>query len=308
MRGDTYRCFSCPDKGDVIHAAQVIWRESFLEAVKRLGGGSVGEGGEEFRKERAAKRLKDERDAEVKAAKTAEAIRRIQAATSEFRNEPDVLNYLTEERRLPLHLIRQAQDKKIIGFLPANPARATDLLVDAVGFDLLRESELWKPDAKLPGMAYRPLVSFLPGFSSAEFRLIGEIREGWQKSVRYGSLEYPYWWEGQEDQGLACEGWIDQVSAIALGFKGHVMALPGCNSMRIEWFLKATKKYGIRRWIIGLDNDLSREDGKNPGQEWAKKICDALTENSILNYNHPPECGDINDVLRSRFGRKGGRP
>lgn len=300
VRGDQYMCFSCPDKGDVIHAAEILWQKDFLEAAQLLGGGHVGMVDESRRQERSDAKRKADEEAKIKAAKTAEAIRLIQDATSGFRNEQQVLDYLTKVRRLPLSIVRQAQDKKMIGFLPANWQRATDVLIEAVGVDLLRDSGLWKPDSKLPGIAYRPLVSFLPRCTSAEFRLIDVVKEGWQKSVRYGLLEYPYWWEGEENgQGMACEGYLDVLSGVALGFKGSIMGIPGCNSMRVEWFLKASEKRNIKRWIIGLDNDVGREDGRNPGQEWALRYCEVLKHNGLVAYNHPPTSGDLNDVWRA---------
>lgn len=298
VRQDTWKCFSCDDRGDVIRAAEKLWGMTFLEAAKELGGESTIVRSHTPRPiDRSAETAKAKANADLMRA----VFKKLHAACQPYRDQEDVLRYLVDERRLPLPIVRQAQQRGMVGFLPTDPSMAKKVLVDAVGEQLLHQSGLWKPDKKLPGVAYRPLVFFLPGGSSAEFRLIGKIQEGWNKSIRYGPLEYPYWWLGTAHQALIVEGLIDVLSAVALGFNGHILGLPGCSSVRSDWFEAASKRYQIRRWIIGTDNDLGKENGKNPGQEWALNISELLTELDLPNYIHPPKAGDINDELRARY-------
>ena len=303
VRNDsTYKCFSCPDRGDVIHAAELLWGlPSFLEAAKALAGDRG-----EHHKSTVPKRdrAKEEADAKAKTELMRTVFSKLQLACQEFHNEPVVMQYLTGtgegERCLPIGVIREAQRRGMVGFLPSNASAAKKVLMQAIGKDQLQESGLWKPDKQLPGIAYRPLVFFLPGMSSAEFRVVGQVKDGWNKSVRYGSLEYPYWWEGTDPQALVVEGVIDMLSAIAMGWRGHVMGIPGCNSVRQEWFVAAADRYEVKRWVIALDNDVNTESGRNPGQEWAARVSEMMTDVKLPNCIHAPEAGDLNDIVRAR--------
>ncbi len=307
VRNDTtYKCFSCPDKGDVIHAAELLWGlPSFLAAAKALDGDQ----GDKYQST-VPKRDRAAEEAEAKA--HAELMKlvfgKLQLACQAFKNDPVVLKYLTgtdeakNERCLPLGVVREAQRRGMLGFMPSDSRAAQRLLVDAIGEDLLRQSGMWKPDKKLPGVAFRPIVFFLPGMSSAEFRIAEKGEVGSQKSIRYGQLEYPYWWEGTNPQAMVVEGMVDLMSAVAMGFRGHIMGLPGCNSVRQEWFVAASKRYDIKRWVIALDNDLKKqaEIGRNPGQEWAARVSAMLTDVDLPNCIHAPENGDLNDIVCSR--------
>lgn len=301
VRDGHYRCFSCPDSGDVIHAHELLYGMSFLDAAKELAGPQISS--------RKVERPRIDRSAEVaeahaKAARMREVFSKLQAACQSMHNELVVLNYLfgsgKNERCIPMDVIREAQARGMVGFMPHKPADAKAFLIESVGEDLLKASGLWKPDKKFPGIAYRPLVFFLPGMSSAEFRMIGEVKPGQQKSMRYGPLEYPYWWKGTDSQVMIVEGMIDLMSAVAMGWKGHLLGLPGCNSVRAQWFEAASKRYRIRRWVIALDNDADKETGRNPGQEWSARISEMLNELKLANYIHTPPSGDLNDILKAR--------
>jgi len=290
-----WHCFSCGEHGSILDAAMKLWGCPIWVAAERLIGVKS-----DFKH---VARPKIDRSAELAAAaerttKMRKAFMAIQQACAEFANEVEPLRYLTDYRKIPLSIVREGQRRGMVGFLPADSNRAKEVLLSAVGEDLLRETELWKPDKKLPGIAYRPLVFFLPNLSSAEFRLIGEIREGWTKSIRYGTLEYPYWWQGTDAQCMIVEGAIDVMSAVALGFNGHVLGLTGCNTFNDAWFPAAAKRHGIKRYVVALDNDVGKK--LNPGQMWAKNLHEVITTQGIPCLIKTPESGDINDILKAR--------
>lgn len=293
----TWKCHKCGEHGSIIDAAMFLWGCDNVEAVRQLLGVSD-------RGPRPVAAVVD-RSAEEAAAKRRSALMRLafsklQEAAQDFKNDPDCLRYLTVTRRIPLDVVRAAQERGMVGFMPSNNRRAKAVMVEALGETLLRETGLWKPDKELPGIAYRPLVFFLPGMTCAEFRVIVDVPKGWSKSIAHGPKEYPYWWLGADDQCLIAEGLIDVMSAVALGFRGHVMGLPGCNNIREDWLTKSAARYKIERFVIGLDNDA--DDPLNPGQTWAKKIAGMCTAANLPSFIKTPKQGDINDILRARFG------
>ena len=293
----TWKCHRCGDHGSIIDAGMFLWGCDNVEAVRKLLGVSE-------RGPRPVAAVVD-RSAEEAAAKRRASLMRLafsklQEAAQDFKDQPDCLRYLTQARRIPLEIVRTAQERGMVGFMPSNHRRAKAVMVEALGEDLLRETGLWKPGKELPGIAYRPLVFFLPGMTCAEFRVIVDVPKEWSKSIAHGPKEYPYWWMGTDNQCLMAEGLIDVMSAVALGFRGHVMGLPGCNNIREDWLTKAAARYNIERYVIGLDNDV--DDPLNPGQTWAKKISAMCTAANLPSVIKAPERGDLNDILRARFG------
>lgn len=291
----TWKCHKCGEHGSIIDAGMFLWGCDNVEAVRKLLGVSD-------RGPRPIAAPVDRSAEEAAAKRRADLMRlafsRLQEAAQDFKNEPDCLRYLTVKRKIPMDTVRMAQDRGMVGFMPSNNRRAKAVMVEALGEELLRETGLWKPDKELPGIAYRPLVFFLPGMTSAEFRVIVDVPEGWSKSIAHGPKEYPYWWTGTDDQCLVAEGLIDVMSAVALGWRGHVMGLPGCNNIREDWLTKAAARYKIERYVIGLDNDV--DDPLNPGQTWAKKISAMCSAANLPSFIKAPERGDLNDILRAK--------
>ncbi|TXH00008.1 MAG: hypothetical protein E6R08_00815 [Nevskiaceae bacterium] len=294
----TWKCHSCGAKGSIIDAAMAIWECSNVEAVNRLLGISD-------RGPRKAAAAFDheafERARQERATLMRSAFVKLQAACQQFRNEPDCMAYLTKVRCLPERVVREAQERGMLGFMPANAARAKSAMVEAVGQPLLQQTGLWKPEKEVPGIAYRPLVFFMPGLTSAEFRVVGEPRKGWSKTLTMGQKEYPFWWEGTGSTCLIDEGFIDMLSAVALGFRGHIMGLPGCNNLRPEWLVKSAERYSISEYLIGLDNDV--DDPNNPGQTWAQRISELLSERFLNHSIKAPKSGDINEILKAKVAQ-----
>ena len=295
-----WACHKCGEKGSIIDAGAFMWTCSPLEAARSLLGISSSDE-RKVQKLPPAREVDDAAEAEAKA-KRAAALRdvfgRLQRACLDMRDEPKCLAYLVEERKLDIDVVRQAQASGMVGFLPSDSRQALGFLKEVVGEQLLRESELWKKDAKSPAIAYRPLVFFMPGVHSAEFRVIKATEQGSAKSITYGLKKYPHWWNGSEPQCLITEGLIDGLSAVTMGFKGHVMALPGCNNVSLEWLSKAAARYKLSRFVIGLDNDV--DDPDNTGQEAAQKISKMCMAINVPSFIKAPVKGDINDILRAR--------
>lgn len=291
----SWTCHRCGKGGSIIDAGMFLWGCSALEAVKKLLG--ITESGP--RKVAAEyDHAAEEAERKRRLVVMREAFCKLQEACQSFRDDENCLRYLSVKRAIPVGVIREAQMRGMVGFMPSNHDHAKRVMVEALGKDLMQEAGLWKPDKRLPGIAYRPLVFFMPGMAGAEFRTIVDVPEGWSKSIAYGLKDYPYWWAGTEPKCLITEGLIDLLSAVALGFRGHIMGVPGCKSMREEWLEKSAERYSIRKFIIGLDNDVDHPD--NPGQAAAREIAEMLQKRNLPHCINAPERGDINDILRAR--------
>lgn len=280
VKDDHFRCFACPAKGDVIDAASMAWGKEPREAALEL----MGAGNEIVNNYVPTKPLPvHERD--ESALRMAIDILSKEARTL----DPAVIAYL-EERRIPAALCREACKRGVMASLPAVPAQAKEFLFDVLGEELLLKSGLLKPQKKAPAIAFRPLIFFAYGKTSAEFRVITPVKEGDQKVIRYGSIA-PGAWQGSDDI-LMTEGYIDMLSSIVLGYTESIIVLPGCENWRPEWFHKLKG----RRVLLALDND-------GPGlaaNEKLKPVLDA--QGAIVSlYPHREGIKDLNNELCSRF-------
>lgn len=289
--GQYWRCFRCGGKGDVVAAAAAHFGCADLEAAKKLLEKS----------EKAIPRVDivPVQDVDVAAKNQAmmEAFECLHYRLSGYWDER-VADYLTHSRMLPQNLVRSAwKEKGILRMLPFDPAASINLLKDACGEDLLRASGLWRDGAKAPGVAFRPLIFFLPKRDSAEFRLARDPKRNEPKAIRYGHAELPWFWQGKANHYAIVEGAIDMVSMIAMGYEGSVIGLPGCNNWRDEWLTG----YAGKKVHVVLDNDLDKD---NPGQHWAKKLSTVLVENGAkVIIKSPPPGQDINDILKQKLAK-----
>lgn len=308
------KCHRCGEGGDIIDAATVLWGVDTNTAIRKLLGKSTDS--PKIQIKQRVIRPQEEIDQEEMAQTAAlrEAIRKIQSAAESHKDNPACLDYLLIERSLPISLVREAQRRKMLCFMPHDPKDCKDFLMEHVGEELLKASGLWKEGSKAPAIIWRPLVFILPGCHSAEFRNLGESSEDSPKSIRYGTAKLPFVWRAAQpsDRAMIVEGFIDMLSSVALGFGGHVVGLPGCNNWQLEWFQVIANSLGVTRWIEALDNDdeeVDDEDAlekglklKNPGQFWANRLHKALSELNMQQVRHaPPVNMDINDVLRDRM-------
>lgn len=313
LKGDShYKCHRCGDHGDIVEAAMKLWGKSNWQCALILTGNSSERPAPQLTQRQVQSQEEiDKADAE-KAAALREALVKIHQVTESYKDNEACLDYLTIERGLPIELVREAQRRKMLGFLPIEPNRARELVLEAVGKDLLLASGLWKEGKKSSAIFFRPLVFFLPGFHSAEFRILGEPEGDNPKSIRYGIAKYPYVWRGakQSRRAVVVEGFIDMLSAVALGYQGHVIGLPGCNNWDIDQLKEVGSILNIAEWVVAFDNDNEELDDekslatgvlKNPGQAWADRLQKALNEQHLPNVRHaPPANMDINKILQQR--------
>lgn len=292
-----YFCHRCKDRGSIIDAAMKLWGLDFKEALEKLVAG----------RSHAVKRVpidpeKLKKDDAVRNDKIAEVLKRLQPVMAEFSDDFRCIQYLTKERKLPIEVIREAQKRGIVGFLPSNCKRAEEKVIAAVGEQLLREAGMWKEGAKRPSICYRPIVFMLPGHRSAEFRIIGQPKKDMLKSIRFGTqLKYPFVWRAKDGvkSAVVVEGCIDMLSMVALGYQGHVIGLPGCNSWKREWFSSLRAALAIEGYTLALDNDSGST--LNPGQTALLVLKEALDEMGIPNSKKElPPNSDINEILKSK--------
>lgn len=290
--GQKWRCFSCGKGGDVIDAAAFLWGIPHRDALHRLAKEQWVSDTVPVTRNSRAKTEEDQKKAQQAALN--EVLKRLQKAVAGYVPEDEVIAYLTRhdeehQRGIPGRIVAQAQARGMLGFLPNNPLKARMFLEDRVGKDLLIQAGLWNPEKKMPAIAYRPLVFFMPGMDSAEFRLAREAGEGERKAIRYGSASRPWYWPGEDGSKLAVvEGAIDLLSMVALGFKGDIAGLPGATVWRPEWFAGAGKVYTC------LDPDKA-------GKTATSRILAACGRLGIEAVDRSPVEGDVNDILRSRL-------
>jgi len=159
------------------------------------------------------------------------------------------------QRGIGRQTIKEASERGLLRMLPSDPAAARDVLLRAAGgAERLVEAGLWAGrSSSWPAQAFRPLVFFV-GETSSEWRLIDHQGTQYPKSIRLGVLTKPMVWRADPAEVVVVEGAIDLLSLVEMGEKRTIMALPGVNAWRIEWFAAAHKAYGSR-FVIALDND-----------------------------------------------------
>ena len=290
----TFNCFRCGAHGSIIDAAMMLWKVDNLEAAKMLAGDRVGES-----VVKRTPKTEQETQAEVERRDALHEVYLKLIGPSSSRTDAKIEKYLCIDRSLPFSLVREAQKRKMLGFLPSNPNEAFTMLVDTVGEPLLRKADLWKTDKKMPGIVFRPIIFFFPGLKSAEFRIIGEPTGENLKSRRYGTTDYPWFWKGSDGRGaMLTEGFIDMLSSVALGYTGHILGMPGCNNWKPEWLLKFHENMGINGFDLAFDNDS--KDPDNPGQKWSENAGKVLTENNIAYRHLKLPDGDLNVLLKRK--------
>jgi hypothetical protein len=213
--------------------------------------------------------------------------------------EPQVSAYL-EGRAIAQNVIAEAWQRGILGSMPAEPQRCADWLAAVCGEDLLRKAELWSADKRRPWPSYRQLLVFAGGMHSCELRTIHAAQPGdksYRKSLSIGTHAYPVFWtaKGTASSCLVVEGVIDLLSAVTLGYPGHIMMLAGVTCWRPEWIAAAQRTHRITLFEIGLDNDVDHP--LNSGQAAAQRLIDVCAQLGVRSRNVSPRAGDINDWL-----------
>lgn len=297
VRGETCHCFQCSFSGSVIDLFAALSGLSAVDAAKRLADDNglsdpalAAKAVEEAEQRRLRKK---EADAKRKAALAIALERLARLCATPTGDALKARDYLTRQRQIPLEVVLEAERRGLVGYLPSNPLRAQALLERTVGKEVLIEAGLMREGHRSP-LAYRPLVFFLPRNSGIEARLIREQRDKDEpKSIRYGELVAPYWWQGSNQGVVVVEGAIDMLSIVALGSKRSVMALPGCEAFHADWIATVVDRKGCARFLVALDAD-------DAGEKASVKVSSACCAAGVTSQRLAPLQKDWNDVLRHR--------
>lgn len=287
ITGHLWNCWACGKGGTVIDYAAYYWEISTIEASKKLVDmsgnsffGGVVESASAYVKS-AASAFVNTRPKEVR--DYSAFLKKLHYEGHTFNKE--AFEYLTKVRGISEKVITEAVQRGLIRFLPSNPHEATKWLLTKFQKAQLIKLGLWREEAKYPWIVMRPMICFLPGFTSAEFRMIKAPKEGDIKSIRIGHSEKPYFWKGKTSESLAvCEGVLDLLSLIDMNWKHDIKALPGTQTFNEEILDDYKTVFTL------TDNDKA-------GIEVAAQIDKVAKERGQKSIVKHPALGDINKEL-----------
>lgn len=276
-----FKCFSC----GIPAASAIDFVAAHMKVTDREAVDIIVDSGEIQTPVPAAKASSKE--------ETSEALRNAIKVISDRADATLAVNYLVG-RGIAQSVAELAAERGLVKSLPGDPAMAEKWLRNHVGYEGMLESGLLKPGKRMSACAFRPVV-FPLGVDSAEFRLDHKEAKGEIKSIRYGHMKRPFWWKGENEKHvLITEGMIDMLSAVSMGWKGHIMGIPGATTWRMEWFAALQAKYpGIKFWI-GFDRDGA---GETASRKIATLLYDAEGDYTYQIVTPPEGCKDWNDAL-----------
>lgn len=292
-----YYCHACGDHGDIIAAAQRLWGCPPLEAARTLLGHT---GSRPLTL--ASRKVQTVSDNAQDSAQQylPKVLREIAlAAVKTNPREPTCWKYLTEIRKLDPKVLDRAMRLGLLAFLPGTPVKATAFLEQTVGRDALEAAGLWKPDKKMPAMAFRPILGFMPKFQAVETRLARKPDGEERKVLCFGHAEHSgFWWKAEQvgNTTAVVEGLIDLLSLVSMGFSGHVLGLPGVGNWTPDLFRRLTQ-HGITRFLIAVDSD-------EPGKRQAQAMLAWLQKEGIEGHLRQPSRKDWNDALLANIKLK----
>lgn len=282
-----WNCFCCGKGGTVIDFVSFDQSISGTDAARRILGLAA------FAP--SIKVVNKEAKSNADTAALTEVIRLLQKKG--LQAEPEVEAYL-DSRFIRRRTVREAVDRGLIRFMPADPRHCVDWLEDEIGKEKLVKAGLWKEGSKWPAIAFRPLISTLPGQTSAEFRMIrAPATADEPKAIRYGSAKWPWWWKSEEPKTasiLVVEGVIDLLSVVQMGGdrSHHIMAIPGVQTWNAEWIKQAADKNGCSIGSVGIDRDRA-------GDEKADEILGDIEKAGFTPVRLLPENKDWNLDLQA---------
>lgn len=291
-----WKCVKCGAEGSVVEALAYASDITPAEAAGRLTKGLVGA---YVRLPSTVAEINASERLRLEALSTTLGV--LRGACGAYRDDLACLSYLTRERKIPLEIVREAQARGMLGFLPGHPETAMRFLIDTIGQERLELSGLWRPGARKPGIAQRPIVSFFPGAKSAEFRMARQPANASERNTaKYGLSQAPWFWKGEDAaNALVVVGVVDLLSAVALGFRGDIVGLPSRDDWKLEWFSRIKETRGTSVFVTMFEGDLS--DRLSPVKDWAKALVDALNQAGMQSRSKPLQpATDVNGLLRSR--------
>lgn len=282
VRNNKWHCFSCTDRGDVIDAASKYFGMPASEAAMQLANDTTPVHATRVFLDPAPRVVRDH-----------DAIKEVIEKLLKAQVMPDAkcLAYL-ESRGIPNSIAVSAVFRKLLITLPSEPTDALRYLLDVVGRDLLLKSGLWKEGSRSPAIMYRPLAFVSSNRKGIEFRLIAASTVAMAKAIRYGEPA-PWVWEGNE-HAMVVEGGIDMLSALAMGSKRTIYAIPGAKNWCKD-----------DQWLQGLNgkNVLLALDADEAGMAGAQDLEVILKSYgaTVQHHKHPTGCKDLNDQLKRQL-------
>lgn len=211
--------------------------------------------------------------------------------------DPKVRDYLVNERKVPLWVVEEAVNRRILRTLPGHPDAADLWLRMNCGEETLLKSGLLNTGKRRCGAAYRPMVFLSAKVSAVEFSVASRIRkEGVPKALQYGEKTLPLVWmpRGEIKKIMVVEGGIDLLSCVSLGFDQETLliGLLGASSWNVDWIKTLCEKFPRAAWQLGLDLDAAGENSH-------LQLIEVIEENGSKVSRLPPwgGGGDWNDTL-----------
>lgn len=277
-----WNCFRCKKGGTVIDYAAAAWGITDIEAARRLAG----------RVRSGTGMVQSVPAPEVADNDAASSVFR-SLMTWAYTSTPGVVGYL-RDRGISQTVIDDASRRCFFRTLPMDPHEAKGVLMERIGEGVLRKAGMWRE--RWPAIAYRPLICFFPGGKGAEFRLARDPKDNQEpKAIRYGTLEYPFFWRGSQPNRLVIvEGAIDLLTKVTMGEKGSIIGLPGATSWKPEWFDSLVARYPDAEYEMGMHID-------DAGAMSTAAIVERLARHRTrLIVNPPPVGKDWNDAWKAK--------
>lgn len=245
---ERWKCQACGDHGDVADMIVALKGLSLKEALNEIN-------------QKPGMNIQFSKPQDDKRQKAIEKVIQI-LLTKASTNEREGIAYLTQTRALSTVLVEKATMKNSLRFLPGgNDWKKNKVwLEENIGRPLLEEAGLWRESSKVPSLAFRSILFFLPKQKSFEARSLTP-KEGMPKSLRYGNTPSPYWWSCGHPAVTEIhltEGYIDLLSAAQMTPNVHVVGFPGTGTGWNPNWLGALKKHFPGATLVSrLDNDAA---------------------------------------------------
>ncbi len=284
---DRWYCHRCEESGDVITAVQWLEGLTAKDAALFLLGEEEPRRERRFRKVEPPKKLSSFDEEEKK---RLEAVRKaVEALISVARrgagSRKRIWSYLTQERRIPERVVREALRRGIVHFLPDNPFQLKQTVLNSVPEDVLREAGLLKEQTDKKTGEIKTFLKILPrrpvltpfrsngsGITGAEFRSVDGADP---KTIAIGRI-FPWWWKGEGQDVLITEGLTDFLSAPAMGWRGNVLGLTGVGQVRNPRIKECFRKLLDRVSGSFPLSTTTRREGR-PWRPWRRsfllKVC-----------------------------------
>lgn len=254
-----WKCQACGARGDAADALALLRGMSLSEALAELRSQNPASFQRPAASNARLTAIPERSDAESRVVNEVFDL----ILTHGYTNEPGVMAYL-QGRGISEDVVIRAAQKGIIRMLPSDPYECRKFLLDVVGEGRLRAAGFLKEGSKWPAIAFRPLVGIFPAGRGGEFRVITPPKADSPKSIRYGSLRYPWYWKqetvGQVQTVRVVEGLIDMLSVVSLGRcpeSQAIMAVPGTETVREEWFPQIIERNPCVEFVLSMDNDAA---------------------------------------------------